>query len=184
MSLSKIQKTFVRLAKRRAKVWAVAPYKWPYLRKVKKEEPKTIKVKVINAVTGEETTARTQETSVAKLKKWLKLRNIRAEFTEMHIKKNSTWFKLTDGDFENFPVIVKIGSYKVPYVISYIRDRETHKGRTTVRVLLSITDNVDFLAVLSQKKELLEKKFWADKKRSKKFRDRLIERNKREQKND
>jgi hypothetical protein len=157
MPLSKIQKTFIRLATSRKRSWLQSPYRWPRRRRVKIFEPKTIKVKIINAVTGEETTARAQEDSAAKLKKWLRLRNIRAEFTKMLIKKNSTWSKLKDNEFEDFPIIVKVGTYKTPYVIRHVEDRVTKKGKTTVTILLETTDNIDFLGILSLKKELLEK---------------------------
>ena len=82
---------------------------------------------------------------------------MRAEFYNMLIKKNSTWFKLKDNDFEDFPIIVKVGNYKTPYVIRHVKDRVKHKGRITVTILLETTDNVNYLEILSVKKELLEK---------------------------
>ena len=159
MSLNKIQKTFVRLATNQQHYWMSVPYYRSRKRRLlfKKWQPHQVKVEVINAVTGEKTTAKTFEDSPAKLKKWLKLRNIRAEFQEMLLKKHSTFFKLNDEEFENYPVIVKVGNYKVPYIIAHITDRVTYKGRATCTVLLQTTDNVNFLEVIAEKKELLEK---------------------------
>lgn len=160
MSLSRIQKTFVRLATNQQSYWSqLGRHKTKRRRLIKRAEwqPHQVKVEIINAVTGEKTTAKTFEDSPAKLKKWLKLRNIRAEFQDMLLKKHSTFFKLTDTEFENYPIIVRVGSYKVPYIIAHIADRVTYKGKTTCTVLLQTTDNVNYLEVIAEKKELLEK---------------------------
>jgi hypothetical protein len=156
MPLSKIQKTFIRLAKKRTALWP-SPFYWPRKHRIKIFEPKTVKVTIINAVTGEETTARAREESSTKLKKWLKLRNMRAEFIKMLLKKKSTWFKFRNDEFENFPVIVKVGTYKTPYIIHHVEDRVTRKGKTTITILVETVENVDYLSILSEKKELLEK---------------------------
>jgi hypothetical protein len=160
MGLTRIQKTFIRLATYQQSYWSTLGRYRTKRRKHKKFDkwqPNQVKLEVINAVTGETTTAKAFEESKAKLKKWLKLRNIRAELTEMLLKKNSTWFKFEDEEFEDFPVILKIGSYKVPYLVRHVKDRKTFKGKTTCTVLLETTDNVDYLEILSTKKELLEK---------------------------
>jgi hypothetical protein len=159
MSLSRIQKTFVRLATNHQSYWSRLSHRKTHRRKVSSEnwQFNEVKVEIINAVTGEKTTGKTLEDSPAKLKKWLKLRNIRAEFTDVLIKKNSTWSKLPEEEFDNYPVIVRVGSYKVPYVIAHVRDRVTFKKRTTCTFLLATIDNVNYLELINEKKELLEK---------------------------
>lgn len=159
MSLTRIQKTFVRLAASR---WmSSVPYgRSPYGRRFKKKFPVAkVKVEIIDAVTGNKTTGKSgSEESKAKLKKWLKLRNVRAEFTEVILKKKSVWFKLEDGEFIDYPIIIKVGTYKAPYLIKRVQDRKTFKGITTISMQLETTGNVDYIAILSKKKELLAAK--------------------------
>jgi len=156
MSLTRIQKTFVRLAAVQ-RFGTFGSYKTP--RPFKKKFPvKKVKVKITDAVTGQETSAKGFEDSSIKLKKWLKLRNVRAEFTEVLLKKNSAWFKLEDTDFIDYPVIIKVGTYKAPYLVKRIENRKTYKGKTTCTMQLETTGNVDYLSILSEKKELLAKK--------------------------
>jgi hypothetical protein len=160
MSLSRIQKTFVRLAISQQSYWAtLGRYRTKRRRhkKCDKWQPNQISVEVINAVTGEVTTAKVFEESVAKLKKWLKLRNMRAELVGVIIKKNSTWSKLSETEWEDYPVIIKVGTYKVPYIVSHVKDTTVFKGKTTCSMLLSTTDNIDYLELINEKKELLEK---------------------------
>jgi hypothetical protein len=160
MPLSRIQKTFIRLAAHQQSYWSTLGR-----RKTKRHhpakyvtwEPTQISVEVINAVTGEKTTAKAYEESVAKLKKWLKLRNLKAELVDVVIKKGSTWSKLTPEEFVNYPIILKIGTYKTPYLVKSMHDLETHKGKTTVSFWLETTNNVDYLQVICEKKDLLEK---------------------------
>ncbi len=155
MSLTRIQKVFIKLAARqRMSVPSYARY--PYGRRFKKKFPKAkVKIEIIDAVVGTKTTGKDHHDSRAKLKKWLKQRNIRAEFTEVILKKRSIWFKLEDMEFIDYPVIVKLGNYKAPYLIKRVQDRKTHKGITTISMQLETTDNVDYLSILSKKKEQL-----------------------------
>lgn len=154
MSLTRIQKTFVRLAASR---WVpMGGYKTKRRKLFRDTAPK-VRVEIIDAVTGEKTTARGCEESTAKLRKWLKLRNVRAEFTDVLLKKNSTWFKLADEEFIDYPIIVKVGTYKGPYLVKRIQDRVARKGKVTCSIQLETTDNIDYLQILSSKKELLSK---------------------------
>jgi hypothetical protein len=160
MSLNKIQKTFISLAKAR---WVTnVPYSRisANRRRVKKKRtPITgIKITVIDAVTGDKTQGYAPAESKAKLKKWLKLRNIRAEFTDVVLKKKSAWFKLDDGEFIDYPIIVQVGAYKAPYLVKRVQDRKTRKGVTTIKIQLETAENIDYLAILSRKKELLASK--------------------------
>jgi len=124
-------------------------------RKNKKFAISNIRVEIIDAVTGQKTSGKAFEESAAKFKKWLKLRNVRAEFTDVRLNKTSAWFKLNDAEFIDYPIIVKMGGYKAPYLIKRVQDRKTFKGKTTFSIQLETTENIDYLAILSQKKELL-----------------------------
>jgi len=157
MSLTRIQKTFVRLAATR---WLRGGYgRPPYGYKSKKKFPVAkVRVEIIDAVTGQKTSGLSSDESKAKLKKWLKLRNVRAEFTGVILKKKSAWFKLEDGEFNDYPIIVKVGTYKAPYLVKRVQDRKTRKGITTLSIQLETTDNIDYIAILSKKKELLATK--------------------------
>jgi len=157
MSLTRIQKTFVRLA---AHKWGqMSSYRTKRYRLGKYQPSKAkVKVEVIDAVTGEKTFGKASDESAAKLRKWLKLRNIRAEFTDVLLKKKSTWLKLSEMEFIDYPVIIKVGSYKAPYLIKRVQDRVTYRGKTTISIQLETTNNIDYLGILSAKKELLEKK--------------------------
>lgn len=157
MPLTRIQKTFVRLAANR---WvSVGGYRTKRRRLGKYSPSKSkVRIEVIDAVTGEKTSAKAFEESPSKLRKWLKLRNVRAEFTEVLLKKKSTWFKLLNEEFIDYPIIIKVGSYKAPYLIKRIQDRVARKGKVTISIQLETTDNIDYLSILSVKKELLETK--------------------------
>ncbi len=157
MSLTRIQKTFVKLAANR---WVpMGGYKTKRRRLDKYSPSKSqVRIEVIDAVTGEKTSAKAFEESLSKLRKWLKLRNVRAEFTDVVLKKNSTWFKLSDTEFIDYPVIIKVGNYKSPYLVKRIQDRVTIKGKVTCSFQLETTENIDYLSILSAKKDLLKKK--------------------------
>lgn len=155
MSLNRIQKTFIRLASHK---WGtMGSYKTRRYKLTKTEKTK-VRVEVIDAVSGDKTSAKASEPSLAKLRKWLKLRNARAEFTEVLLKKKSNWFKLSDTDFIDYPVIIKVGTYKGPYLIKRVQDRVTYRGKTTISIQLETTGNIDYLSILSEKKELLASK--------------------------
>jgi hypothetical protein len=156
MALTRIQKTFVRLAAVQ-RFGTFGSYRTS--RSFRKKFPvKKVKIEIIDAVTGQKTTGKAFENSTIKLKKWLKQRNVRAEFTEVLLKKNSTWLKLEDMEFIDYPIIVKVGTYKAPYLVKRMESKRTFKGKTTCTLQLETVENVDYLAILSEKKELLAKK--------------------------
>jgi len=156
MSLTRIQKTFVRLAANR--YGTMGSYRTKRRKFNKKFPSNKVHVEIIDAVTGEKTSGKGCEESAAKLRKWLKLRNVRAEFKDVLLKKNSTWFKLDDEEFIDYPIIIRVGTYKGPYLIKRIQDRVTRKGKVTCSLQLETTDNIDYLSILSKKKELIVKK--------------------------
>ncbi len=158
MSLTKVQRTFARLASQR-----YLPFGGFNMRRRRKIKSKSksksfqneVRIEIIDAVTGQQTSAKAFEESTAKLRKWLKLRNVRAEFTGVILKKSSAWFTLPDEAFIDYPIIVKVGTYKVPYLIKRVQDRKTLKGKTTITIQLETAENVNYLSILSAKKELL-----------------------------
>ena len=157
MPLNRIQKQFIRLATSQHTKWMRMPRRGSFRKKFMggKSADDGAKVNIINAVTGEITTAVSYNDTPAKLKKWLKLRNLRGQFSNMLIKKSSTWHKLPDDGFQDYPVIVKIGTAQYPYVIDHIGDRFEQNGKISVTVFLKITDNINYLSVINEKKKLL-----------------------------
>ena len=157
MRLTRIQRSFLRLASY-SRYGGFGSYRTRRHKFKKKFPVKRVKIQLIDAVTGQSTSAQGFEDSKTRLKKWLKLRNVQAEFTNVLLKKKATWSKLEDTDFMDYPVIVKVGTYKAPYLIKRIHSKITIKGKTTCTMQLETTGNVDYLSILSEKKELLKKK--------------------------
>lgn len=117
---------------------------------------KGIKVQIINAVTGEATTAVSYESSVKKLKKWLKMRNLRAQFSNFMIKKKSAFSKLSLTQFIDYPIIVKIGNFKAPYLIDYISEPYKYGKKTVCFLYLKVVGNVEYLQIIHEKVSILE----------------------------
>lgn len=155
--LNRIQKQFVRLAITHKANWMSMPPQPYRRRRVKKWAPSQTKVKIINAVTGEETIAKAYDDTPTTLKRWLKMRNVRAQFADMLIKKGSTWSLITAEDMKDYPVIVKVGHSKYPYVIDHMGDYLTIAKKTTATVFLRTVDNINYLGIIDQKKALLPK---------------------------
>lgn len=174
MALNRIQKLFVKLAgsqrskrlsrrwtrntrrKRLFGPWGVSP------------SPKFVKIQIISAITGEVTIAKANESSKFKLKKWLKMRNVRAQFMEMIIKKNSIWDKLyLENTFKDYPIIVKIGTLKMPYLIDHMGDPYKLGKKTVSTMFLRTIDNIDYLTVINERKEALPKPIVIGKKKKK-----------------
>jgi len=157
MSLNRFQKSFIRLCANRRRqsigIQKMRLRKPSWNKKMAKIKPVT--VIIVNAVTGEQTTAKSYETSRLKLKKQLMLRNVRAQFTEMIIHKNSIWDKMTEEEFKDYPVIVKVGNYQAPYLINYIGSKLLVGNKTQCTLYLKTVDNIDYLSIISAKKELL-----------------------------
>jgi len=153
VSLTRIQRTFVRLVKVRHIGWMHSPL---FPKKHRKSKViKYVRVEIIDAITGEKTTALSFEDSKIRLKKWLKLRNLRAHFADMVIKPGSTWQKLSKEQLQNYPILVKVNDAKFPYLIDHASDKITIKKRTTCSIFLKIVENIDYLKIINDKKKLL-----------------------------
>lgn len=162
MNRLRAQRTWINLSTKQKKynysgqVWGLPPRR----RKVKGAKwlrRQHVVVQIINAITGETTKALADEPSNAKLKKWLKIRNTRAEFEDMIISPKSTWALLADDQWKDFPIIVKVGTYQTSYVIDHIGTRHLTEGKSCVTVYLKTVGNVDYLSLIKEKKELVEK---------------------------
>jgi hypothetical protein len=155
--LNRIQKQFVKLVNTNTSKWMSMPRRSMFRSRyrVKKWAPSSTQVKIINAVTGEETTARAYDDSPTTLKRWLKMRNLRAQFADMVIFKNSIWAQLSDEEIKDYPVIVKMGKKQYPYLIDHIGDRLTFGKKTTATVFLKTVENINYLSVIAEKRALL-----------------------------
>lgn len=153
------QKLFLRLSTNQHRRWMAMP--GPIRRRrswgKKFPVPNRVKVEIINAVTGEKTTAYALEESKRALKKWLRVRNMRAQFEDMVLNPKASWFNFTPEEFQGFPIIVKVDNdYEVPYIINHIGEKITIKNKTTTALYLQTVDNIDYLGTVSDKKKLMK----------------------------
>jgi hypothetical protein len=126
-----------------------------FLRKKKKDDQDPyISVEVVSAVTGEVTKALACEESRRKYIKWLSYRNSRAQLDEVILPVNSTWFKMLDDAWKDYPVIIKVGEYKAPYVIDHVSPKVVERDRTYVSLYLKTVDNIQYLEDIAAKKEM------------------------------
>lgn len=154
----KVQKLFIKLSANQRKRSGLFP---GYIRRnnpwnKKFPRPNKVRLEIINAVTGERTIAYSFDDSKRALKKWLRLRNLRAQFDNMTLKPNSSWFNFMESEWSNFPVIVKVDDFEVPYLIDHVGEKITIKNKTTCSVFLKTTNNFDYLGVVSAKKKLMK----------------------------
>jgi hypothetical protein len=153
----KAQKLFIRLSSNQRRRWMNMPRNFRRRSWSKKfPVPNRVKVEIINAVTGEKTTAYAVEDSKRALKKWLRVRNLRAQFDNMVLKPNSSWFNFTEEEFKDFPLIVKVGEAQFPYVLDHTGERVTIKNKVTCSIYLRAADNIDYLGIVSNKKKLMK----------------------------
>lgn len=127
-----------------------------FLRKKRRDEKGAhyISVEVVNAITGEVTKALACEESRRKYIKWLSYQNSRAQLDEVILPANSTWSKMPDEAWKDYPVIIKVGEYKAPYVIDHISPKVVEKDKTYVSLYLKTVDNIQYLEDISAKKKM------------------------------
>jgi hypothetical protein len=118
-----------------------------------------IQVEVVNAITGEVVIGYMREFSVRKLRRWLELRNQRAQVEQICIPARSTLSRLSEFDKTNYPVLVKLGNYQVPYLIDNTRPDAIIKGKQTTCFNLKIVDNLSYLELIANRKEAVMKVF-------------------------
>jgi hypothetical protein len=138
-------------------------------RKIKKGNlTNLIPVEVINAITGEVAKGYMRDLSVRKLRKWLELHNYRAQVEQVSVPKRSTFYKMNVDDFTDFPILIKLGTYQVPYLIDYAAKHSIVNGRWTAEFNLKTVDNLKYLEIVASKKETIMKRFNKIKKTKKK----------------
>jgi hypothetical protein len=129
-----------------------------------------IPVEVVNAITGEVTKGYMRDLSIRRLRKWLALHNYRAQVELVYLSKKSTFFKLNkqpNGLFE-YPILIKLGTYQVPYLIENVRLFTPKKGKPVIMLDLKTVDNLKYLELIAEKKKDVMKLFNKIKKAKKK----------------
>lgn len=158
--MTKSMRTWIKLSKkRRTPLYWNSPYGRPIRRKrkLRSPEPKRVAVDIISAITAEKSRAWAVEESSAKLKKWLKIRNVRAEFEDMIIAPKSVWSLLSDEQWKDYPIIVRVGTYQTSYVVDHVSERHLTNGKSCVTVYLRVVGNVDYLSLINAKKAMVAK---------------------------
>lgn len=144
-------------AQRAQRLWASLSKRYGgRKRKAKANLPQEVQVDVVSAVTGEVSKGFMREASSKKLKKWLSYHNIRAQVERMIIPLKSSWARMTDDQWSGYPIIIRVGSYKAPYVVNHISPGVTVK-RTTFRTLfLKSVDNISYVEAITVKKKMAQ----------------------------
>lgn len=156
--MTKSMRTWINLSKRRRPMYWNGGYGRPRRRrKLRSPEPNRVQVEIISAITSERTKAWAVEESMAKLKKWLKIRNVRAEFEDMVISPKSVWALLSEDQWKDYPIIVKVGSYQTSYVVDHVGELHLTKSKSCVTVYLRVVGNVDYLSLINAKKQMVAK---------------------------
>ena len=119
-----------------------------------------IPVKVINAITGEATNGYIQAASARKLINWLGYHNHKADVEQVYFPKNSTFAHLSTAQLQGFPILIKIGKYQFPYIISIpLNEYDMKKKRLLFFLRLQTVDNLKYLETIVNRKEEIMKVF-------------------------
>jgi hypothetical protein len=129
-----------------------------------------IPVEVINAITGEVSKGYMRDLSITRLRKWLAYHNQRAQVEQVSLSVNSTFAHLNRkaGALNDFPVLIKLGKYQVPYLIDRVSLSALVKHRQTFTFNLKTVDNLKYLEMVAGKKAEVMKLFKKIKKAKKK----------------
>jgi hypothetical protein len=115
-----------------------------------------IPVEVVNAITGEISKGYMRDLSAKKLRKWLGFHNQRAQVEQVALSPRSTFYALINDkhptDIKDFPILIKLGTYQVPYLIEQARSIITVKDKQTVTFELKTVDNLKYLQLIADKK--------------------------------
>lgn len=129
-----------------------------------------IPVEVVNAITGEMHKGYMRDLSSRKLRKWLGHHNSRAQVEQVFLQPKTTFATLsvsTDG-LKGFPILIKLGSYQVPYLIEYAAFDSLVKKKQTFVFNLKVVDNLKYLETVAENKDTVMKLFNKIKKAKKK----------------
>lgn len=127
-----------------------------------------IPVEVVNAITGEVAHGYMRNLSVTKLRQWLSYHNHNADVEQVYLSEKMTLSHLTDHEKVNYPVMIKLGRYQVPYLIEKVRPSEIIRGKQTVMFELKTIDNLKYLETVAKRKAVIMKLFKKLKKAKKK----------------
>lgn len=127
-----------------------------------------IQVEVVNAITGEVHKGYMRELSSRRLKKWLEFHNHRAQVEQIYLSPKTTLAALTEEEIKEFPILIKLRKYQVPYLIEASRLDAIIRKRQTLAFNLKTVDNLKYLETVAAKKEKVMKLFDALKKNKKK----------------
>jgi hypothetical protein len=111
-----------------------------------------IPVEVVNAITGEIAKGYMRDLSIKKLRKWLSYHNHRAHVEQVYLSPYTTLFNLKEADIKDFPILIKLGKYQMPYLIENVRPSIPVRNRNTVAFELKISDNLKYLEIVARKK--------------------------------
>jgi hypothetical protein len=113
-----------------------------------------IPVEVVNAITGEVHKGYMRDISLRKLRKWLGHHNSRAQVEQVSIPPKSTFKFLNkkDGGLKEFPILIKLGKYQVPYLIEHVRLDIVVRKKQTFAFNLKVVDNLKYLELVAEKK--------------------------------
>lgn len=118
-----------------------------------------IPVEVVNAITGEVSKGYMRDLSLRRLKTWLQFHNHKAFVEQLFLSPKITLANLKEEDAKDFPILLKLGKYQVPYLIDRIRFSLIIKGRQTYALDLKTADNLKYLEIIAEKKPSVMKLF-------------------------
>lgn len=113
-----------------------------------------IPVEVVNAITGEVHKGYMRDISARKLRKWLGYHNHRAQVEQVSIPLKSTFHllhKKEDG-LKEYPILIKLGTYQVPYLIEHVRLDIEVRNKQTFAFNLKVADNLKYLELVAARK--------------------------------
>jgi hypothetical protein len=146
-----------------------SPRKRSHKRKVKKGIlVNFIPVEVVNAITGEVAKGYMRDFSIKRLRKWLEFHNHKAQVEQVYLSLKSTLHHLSAEEVKDFPILVKLGTYQVPYLIAQSHLSLIVRGRQTITLDLKTVDNLKYLETIADRKAKVMKLFHKIKKGKKK----------------
>jgi len=111
-----------------------------------------IPVEVVNAITGEVSKGYMRDLSIKRLRKWLEFHNHKAQVEQVYLSNKTTLQHLSEKDIKDFPILIKLGRYQVPYLIDHARADIIVRGRKTVTLNLKTVDNLKYLETIADRK--------------------------------
>jgi hypothetical protein len=127
-----------------------------------------IPVEVVNAITGEVSKGYMRDLSTKKLRQWLGYHNHKAQVEQVYLSPKMTLAHLDTTELMDFPILIKLGRYQVPYLIDHTKQDAVIRGKQTVAFNLKTADNLKYLEIIAERKGYIMKLFKKIKKAKKK----------------